>query len=770
MFGSGSGRYGNSPYDYSSRNDSYGYGYSNYGSQRGSWFGRGRDTYDSYGGGYGGGMFGRGRGLFGNRSYGAYSGRRGLLSRIFGGVGLGIVAIGSLFSGVAELRRRQKDRQTDKGKRSYGTMDLTLLWLQRSAATLIKIPVILSLYYLPENEEQMESRFTVKIGKSSSVSTKSQQALSDLDALVQDGTAYCINFNMEPGADRNKLVLTKKTGYAEDDEWVKLQSICDDLSEYFVSVEEMFDEMSIRHEPLEFARLAATALAAVLEQAGFLSAKTVDCKQDSGEETFSWCATDVSLRRKNREPVVVRVDLLHYAFEDDSAETVLEDISASGVSYAFAAGGVDIYDGRERVLGSGLFTGWDDVDMHIKEVSKGMMPVTQAKKGKDGRYKKIPIVTAAVTKYRNSKRIGARRERRKEAFAADPNTDVLFRNLLWYDTQSKPGKIMMKVLPFCFLVTYNEVEGTPDKDSAPVGIGYNFLPVETEYLCGDEDVELYADEVLQGVSFPINFGLVEKNGKYVLRQKKINSITDDWERLQELSERAAIILEDVIDGFGDWVSAAMEESLSSFESGVLAAILKLAGFYYARPVAVEDGWSVVDVSLVRPKTKKSVIPKRYASVAAGIQRRTETFKDFLDNKTGLLAQACSDSVVVRVDVHANPITYGYSEEAAVDEKACPIVSDLRVGCEPFLGWHEDLDYQLRRHSSNRFAKKQLKGKKAAQRDALRQQAGKKRPSTAPKPRPGDTTDERVDPVSAEPVGSASEAASTTGSDIQKMDL
>lgn len=774
MFGNNRGGYGSSSYDYSARNSNYGYGYgySNQPRRRGL-FGRGRDdygynSYGGYGGGYGGGgMFGRG--LFGGRSYGAYTGRRrGIFSAIFGGVGLGIAAIGSLIAGAAALRRHQKERQTEKGKRAFGTMDLTMLLQQRGSTSVLKLPIILSLFYLGENEEQMESRFTVKVGKSSTVSANVQKVMSDLDAGVQDGTTHCVNFDITQQEGRGKLVLEPKVDCNSKDEWIKLQAICDSLATYFVSVEDLLDSMSIRHQPLEFSRLASTTLAAVLEQSGFMSAKTVDCKHDWDGEDYSWCVTDVTLRRKNREPVVVRVDLLHYAFSSDDEEA--EDISDTGVSYAFAAGGTDIYDGRELVLGSGLFTGWDDVDSHIAEVSKGMIPITQAKKGKHGRYRKIPIVTSLVTKYRNGKRIGARRERRKEAFAADPNTDVIFRNLLWYDTKSKPGKMMIKVLPFCFLVTYKEVDGVPDRDSKPIGVGYNFLPVETEYLCGDDDIDLYAEEVIQGVSFPINFGLSQKEGRYVLRQKKINSLTDDWERLQELAERSAIIVDTAIDGFGDWVKATADESLSSFESAVLAAVLKLAGFSYARPVAVEKEWSVVDVALVRPKTHKTLSPKRFSSVSAGLQRRTETFSNFLDNKRGLLAQATSDSVVVRVDIHVNPITYGYSEEAVEDEGSAPIVSDLRTGCEPFLGWREDVDYQLRRKSGQRAARKQQRDNNAAQRETRRQQVPQGKQTVESKPSDyGHAADQAADTV-AVPVDVSAVTESTAGGDLQQMDL
>ncbi len=803
MFGRDGRNYGSYGYSdqYNSRyqNDNYGYGYSNYQQQRGGLFSRRNSDYGNYGGGYGnsygsygggygtGGLFGRqggygtgglfGRqsgygsgGLFGRRggygSYGSYGARRGLFSTVFGGVGLGIVAIGSLVGGAVELGRRRKERRTSKGKRPYSEMELSFLWYREGG--IVKIPVNLLLYYTFADTGDYDSRYTVKVGRRKTVKTKNPEDLQEYMNEVEDGVTCCINFSLTTKGNGLPGITVDKS-YSKVDDWECLQLVCDRLNAYFDELYTLLKEERVRNEPLEFVRLKNTVLAAVLEEVGFVAARTVDCKKCAGDAEYSWCVTDVALRRKDGNTVTVRVDLSNPTKGDNQEPPDEQGESVdAGISYSFAAGGVDIFDGREVSSGSGEFVGWEDVDSHMEEVSKGMTPVEQGITGRNGKMLKIPVVSSIITKRRNAHRIGSRNECRRMAYAEEPNTDVVFRNLLWYNTKSKPGKTMIKVLPFCLLVTFDEVDGVVDRDVKPVSVGYNFFPVETEFVCSSEDVELYEEEISNCVSFALNFGIAEKNGKLTLRRKKINSVEDSWERLQLLVDRSSIILDTIFDSIGGWVEHVQETSMSEFESALLAAVLKLAGFSYAKPIIVEGDWSVVDVSLIRPATKTSIFPRRLIAVSSGVSQRQETFERFIDGSKALFAQARTDSVIVRVNMSASPVTFGYSEEPIETDDGKPIVNDRREGSEPFTGWENDASYVKRRHSSHKVAQAKLSKARAERREQMRGQfRSMKRPEITP------IEDASVDVVQDEAQSLDDlpwDPSETSGEDLHKMNL
>lgn len=704
-------------------NDNYGYGFSNDHCRGQGMFG-GRNPYNSYNnipnyGGYDslrgqwlGGLFGRGRGLgsmnrFG-RSYSAYIGRRGLLSGIVGSVGTGIMAMGMLVGGMQSMHEQHVTRRMAKGKKPYKVVEKQLLWLKDSKsvnALASRIPLSLSLYQLDGDPEGYESRYTVKLRKAETTSLRGKVMLGEVLDECQDDITHLLNFIIE-----NNSVVPNSTSSIKDD-WERLQYVCESLTGWLDSIEEYFEDNAIRNTPPEFARLASTALAAVLEQAGFSTAYTVDCKHDCDDESISWCVTDVILHRPDGYPVTVRVDMLDYMFEFNEGPGESEGSDRCGISYSFAAGGMDMFDGREDAQGSGEFTGWSGVQEHIAFVSKGANYEAVSSRG--GKLS-IPIISTVIDKRRNSRRIVAREQRRAFAFARTDNTDVLFRNLLWYDTKSKPGKVIMKVLPFCLLPEYSDASGYVDKSSFPKSIGYNFLPVEKEYVCSVEDLELYQEEIEGHISYALNFGIVEKDGRYSIHPKKFNSLTDDWEMLQTLTKRAMGVLNIIKEDMEWWLEPTTDTQLSSFSSGMLASILVLAGFDYAVPVSVDGEWTVVDVALHRPKSKVWIRPQQVRDVLSGHGQSVNKFSNFPANGMGIVKQALSDSVVVRVDACDEGITYGYAEEDVLQDSGMVALSTTRQGFRPFTGWSEDLKYKMARDkSSKRQVVKDKKGSKLA---------------------------------------------------------
>lgn len=664
--------------------NSYGYGYSNMNSRGPGLFGgRGRrDVYDSYG--YGSqphGIFGN----FGRRS--GYGGRRaGLFSRTIGG---GIGAIGSLINHVGAIKEQRREMAVAKGKRPFDNVELSLLWQPNTGRQqgLVKIPVSLDLFYLTGDDSEFNSRFVAKIKPAGIVKLKERETLAELVNEIDDFIAYGVNFTVKQKGS-GFLTRIPREGCDSDDDWIKLQAICDSLASYMEELSEWFDHENIRHEVLEYARLASTMLAAVLEQAGFDSAYTVDCKQELDDEVYSWAVTDVVIHSPAGEALRVRVDLFHYVFEDKESEDTVS--TESGVAYFFADGGLDLFDGRDRATGSGVFTGWDGAAEHVAEIAKHNLPVAQGI-GKQGI--KLPIISDMLTAYRNNRRVSARRERQLSATAEDKDTDVIFRNLLWYDTNSSTGKLVIRVVPFCILPTYPMVDGEMDKDVDPLSVGYNFLSEEQEYICSADDIELYYEEINSGASYSLNFDVVEVDGKYSLRSKKINKVTDDWLRLQMLTQLAADVITDISDTFGSWLGDPAGKHMSRFRSAVLASVLGLAGYNYARPVTAGDDWSVVDVALVRPGSKKALIPHGLGKTELLSTRREETFDGFYGSKTKFWAQACSDFVMVRVDPSTDPVYYSYSEDSTTLDRGKPIVSNEREGVAPFTGWKQDMEYQ-----------------------------------------------------------------------------
>ncbi len=716
MFGREEQGYNSSPYN---RNQSgYGYGYSNYQQPRGGLFGRN----NMQGSSYGAGMFGSNSGyesrgvlggLFGRRNaYAGYGTRRGIL----GGVGQGIAAIGSLVGGAQALAQHRREVRIEQGKKPYEELPLEM-WLYLNGSYTV-IPIKLSLYYLSDSQsgeqsKDCDTRYTVRVGRLKKVPTGF--SLKELREDTEDGVACCVNFIIEPAAN-GKLRAAVIEDAASKDDWVRLQAISEVLCDYSVVLNELLASDGIRNEPIEHARLMSTIQAAVCERLGFQACASVDCKASFRGTELSWCATDVLLRRSDGQHISVRVDLLHYYFgsEDSNTESEVPD-----VYYGYSAGGIDIFDSQQRLEGSGEFTGWEGSDDFLQELAKGVAPVKQSPLQSNGAAINIPVVSQLVSGYRNKHRISGRKERAAKSQAEEAGTDTVFRNLLWYDLKSKPGKVMVKALPFCLLPTYDSRNGITDKDIKPVSVGYSFMPAEKEYLCCDEDLELYFEEIQQGVSIPINFSIVQTNSGYTLKRKNVCGMTDDWDRLQYITRTVKHAACQLYEDFDWWFDSCTDEDASRFESAVLAAALRLAGFSYATPITVAGDWSVVDVSLVRPKTSKTLLPKRFKEVTASLHQRCTTFDAFLGGVgKSILNVAREDSVMVRVDIQPEEPTYSYAEKPILDATGAPIVTTTRAGWAPFTGWKNDLDYYMDRkggvrHSSSASTSKKQSEFKAA---------------------------------------------------------
>jgi len=729
----------------------YGYGYSSRQQNRGvgvfGGFGRGgrysnnyggySGGYGGYGGGYGGygGYGGQRRGFgfgsrfgggfgFGRRGYGAYSGRRGILSVLAGGVGLGIMAIGSFAMGAGALYNAHTEKQKDKGNKPYEHFRLSLLWqdrtLKQSSANIIRVPFDLQLYYLKPKEQDGDetSRYTIKVAKSKVERVKAQDQLAELFEEITQGLAIPVNFEIVHSKDEvvggqvgrqsndrqqnrrsdgeqssveagGRYTLKSVKDCLVEDDWERLQAVCEILSDKLEAVDELLASGNIRNNALDYSRLASTLLAGLAEHAGFEAAYTVDCKQDENENEYSWCVTDVVLKVPEgvatADTVIVRVDLLHYTFDDNVA-----------ISYAYAAGGTDSFDGREQVLGSGEFTGWDGLQEHLKTLARGMVPVKQTKKI-GGKKRSIPIVTGLVTKYRNARRVSMRKERCKSAFAKDSDTDVVFRNLLWFDTKSKAGKLVMKVVPFCLLLKRDEVHGVPDRDGLPLDVGFNFLPVETEYICSRVDLEQYLEEIEEGISYPLNFELLTADdGKVNLKPVAKSLSADDWIRLQYYVGVAKEVSSSVCDLVEYWFKECSDSNVATWNSALLTSVLKLAGFSYVVPVKTTKGsesWAVVDVGLTRPKSHRRMptLGEVTQCIPGGIRdkQRDKVFKERVGRPNNMVAMLSSNSVVVRVDMNGiEDAGYGYAEHVVVKEGVKDVSKDA-AGFKPFTGWVED---------------------------------------------------------------------------------
>lgn len=671
-----------------------------------------------------------------NREGQLYRGGNGFLSKIAGRAKGSISAIGFLLDGARAAKQSRDLKKIQKGKKPYEVVEVSLLWQDRYVgdhSSFVRIPVELSLFCLDAEDSDYDSRYTLKIGKAKPYPIKGQDALNSILAEVEDGMACCLNFDIRKGKN-DRLAVVEDTSFDVKDQWALLQSVSEAVQDYAQKLDDWYEREGISNESADYSRLSSSMLAAVAESARFASACTVDCKQSIGGDDYSWCVTDVALKGKGGLSVVVRVDLLHYMVEIEgdsgfggecgdvagegdtvdagqveNAEGVEAEVSSSGIGYYYAVGGLDLFDGRQKAVGSGVFTGWSGAREHLEFIEKGMAPVSQAKLGKNGKPIKIPFITNAVTNYRNDRRIYARRERRLRTYADKEDTEVFWRNLIWYNTNSKPGKITLRILPVCLLVTYPNVDGIIDKDVAPIAVGYNILPVETEYVCCEEDIQLYAEEVEQGVSFLVNLGIAEKDGRFFMRKNKLTSITDDWEKLQALTGAGRTIIDQLTESVAWWTETATEVDFARFDSAVFAGILLLAGYVYARPTATEDGtWSVTDVALTRPHTKKGYKSGRFSHVLAEYSNSANTFTSFMGNNDNLLKRMVTDTVMVRVDIHADPVTYGYVEEAVQEAPSKPVISDLRQGCEEFTGWDQDVDYQLRKHKAEKSAASKAK--------------------------------------------------------------